>query len=812
MISVKKIFSIAFFLVFLTVEICAQVLTQDWYKHTILQSAGINPKKVNDFTMQSKGLNNIFYINGTMYVTSLDKNNNIVISKRNGPVLSQYITTDLKAYKYNNFRGAGTACADEANGIYFTYINSDGSVSVSKIFLPGGKEPEWNINIKLKEGSKYLPLDSISYYNFIYILICEDEKNYYVIKISRDGTYKTINPPLITLGASIKANAIAAAKNYLYVYGSKNDTLYIAQYDLNGNYKSSYNYSQWKGAVTRVAVYDDNDIYALYQDKNYPSKHRLLKMKKNIKYVADWAKKIDDYLDVNSLYAADKGVFIGYAAKTEVGFLRYSPSGNLEENKKFNNNLILAHVNIYYDKSLYIISSLENGNGLFFAIPVSPRDMFVYNPDGGEYKDFAVAPSISFSESGNFKYKIKYVNYRNLKPDAGYPKLFITKNGVELEPNGFLMTEEDSTDDNYTDGKIYEYNKQNLEMGTSVKYSYRIVVSCQNDQFNSETYYAPIFGDTPRIMYMEGGRYIFPEGNIFANTNISAKMKFFEPSGLPVHQDYPKLTIYDGDLSAIINTKMRHLENNNYVFDIGNLSAGAYSYKIEAQNSLGISAAAETGSFEILAYAQEDIPKILYFDGNAHIFPKTNKYVDTDINARARISDPNNYALADGYPVLSLYNTDNAMLVYSAQMKSFADKAYHYYLGKLPAGRYKYKIEAKNSMNIEAVPAEGVFTVNERINEVLSGKIFNAPNPFNPAIGQSTKIVFMSNGNENVKIKIYTLMGDKVFEDNYKAVNGTNEYEYGGKDNNGRMLYNGTYLCIVEKASGNGKFKMLIIK
>ena len=133
----------------------------------------------------------------------------------------------------------------------------------------------------------------------------------------------------------------------------------------------------------------------------------------------------------------------------------------------------------------------------------------------------------------------------------------------------------------------------------------------------------------------------------------------------------------------------------------------------------------------------------------------------------------NNYALADGYPVLSLYNTDNAMLVYSAQMKSFADKAYHYYLGKLPAGRYKYKIEAKNNMNIEAVPAEGIFTVNERINEVLSGKIFNAPNPFNPAIGQSTKIVFMSNGNENVKIKIYTLMGDKVFEDNYKAVNGT---------------------------------------
>ena len=100
----------------------------------------------------------------------------------------------------------------------------------------------------------------------------------------------------------------------------------------------------------------------------------------------------------------------------------------------------------------------------------------------------------------------------------------------------------------------------------------------------------------------------------------------------------------------------------------------------------------------------------------------------------------------------------------------------------------------------------------DTVNSISAGKIFNAPNPFNPARGETTKIVFKANGNENVKIKIYSLYGNKVFEDSYNAVAGTNEYEYRGRDNQGKILYNGAYLCYVEKPSGNGKFKILIIK
>jgi flagellar hook assembly protein FlgD len=89
--------------------------------------------------------------------------------------------------------------------------------------------------------------------------------------------------------------------------------------------------------------------------------------------------------------------------------------------------------------------------------------------------------------------------------------------------------------------------------------------------------------------------------------------------------------------------------------------------------------------------------------------------------------------------------------------------------------------------------------------------VINAPNPFNPA-KQSTKIQFYADQAENVKIKIYTLNGKLVFEDSFSAVAGTNEYEYKGKDGNGNYLYNGVYVCVVEKSGGNAKCKIAVVK
>jgi hypothetical protein len=102
------------------------------------------------------------------------------------------------------------------------------------------------------------------------------------------------------------------------------------------------------------------------------------------------------------------------------------------------------------------------------------------------------------------------------------------------------------------------------------------------------------------------------------------------------------------------------------------------------------------------------------------------------------------------------------------------------------------------------------YTLYER-SIVENNKSFNYPNPFNPN-KTSTKIVFHTPKSENVKIKIYSLNGKKIFEDNFNAAAGQNEYEYKGRDGNGKTLYNGVYVCVIEKSGGNAKCKIAIVK
>ncbi|AKL97567.1 hypothetical protein [Endomicrobium proavitum] len=97
-------------------------------------------------------------------------------------------------------------------------------------------------------------------------------------------------------------------------------------------------------------------------------------------------------------------------------------------------------------------------------------------------------------------------------------------------------------------------------------------------------------------------------------------------------------------------------------------------------------------------------------------------------------------------------------------------------------------------------------------------KFYNAPNPFNPATGVKTKFVFPMPEDGTAKITVYSEYGDKVWESNSinAAGNSSVEVEYDGKDNSGKMLYNGTYLAILTKKYGGKtqteRCRILIIK
>ncbi|MDR2425875.1 MAG: hypothetical protein LBD46_01605 [Endomicrobium sp.] len=99
-------------------------------------------------------------------------------------------------------------------------------------------------------------------------------------------------------------------------------------------------------------------------------------------------------------------------------------------------------------------------------------------------------------------------------------------------------------------------------------------------------------------------------------------------------------------------------------------------------------------------------------------------------------------------------------------------------------------------------------------------KFYNAPNPFNPARGQPTRFVFAMPQSGTVKLVIYSEYGDKVWEsETYNYIGdmiSSKEITYDGKDNSGKMLYNGTYIAVLTKKYGGKtnveKCRIIIIK
>ncbi|MDR2395713.1 MAG: hypothetical protein LBD57_03815 [Endomicrobium sp.] len=100
----------------------------------------------------------------------------------------------------------------------------------------------------------------------------------------------------------------------------------------------------------------------------------------------------------------------------------------------------------------------------------------------------------------------------------------------------------------------------------------------------------------------------------------------------------------------------------------------------------------------------------------------------------------------------------------------------------------------------------------------LVDKFYNAPNPFNPSIGTVTDFVFPMYYDGNAQIKIYSEFGDLVWESDKSFFDGntTGNIKYDGRDNSGRLLYNGSYIAILTKKYGDKteieRCRILIIK
>ncbi len=88
----------------------------------------------------------------------------------------------------------------------------------------------------------------------------------------------------------------------------------------------------------------------------------------------------------------------------------------------------------------------------------------------------------------------------------------------------------------------------------------------------------------------------------------------------------------------------------------------------------------------------------------------------------------------------------------------------------------------------------------------------NYPNPFDPHQGTTT-IQFYMNGEGKAKVKIYTLTGNLVREWDVEAHAGINTaFQWDGRDKDGNMVANGTYLCRIKTDNKKETIKISILK
>lgn len=151
-------------------------------------------------------------------------------------------------------------------------------------------------------------------------------------------------------------------------------------------------------------------------------------------------------------------------------------------------------------------------------------------------------------------------------------------------------------------------------------------------------------------------------------------------------------------------------------------------------------------------------------------------------------------------------NPNNLVLVYTGPNNYYDLASLDY------SSKYYWQVEADNIYGVSAFSSVYDFST---INQVA--KAYNYPNPFNPSTNQTTNIVFDMQDAGFAEITIYTEFGHKVWRQTFFNLNkGANQIQYDGRDDNGRELYNGTYICQIRRKFGymenSDHCRLLIIK
>lgn len=354
---------------------------------------------------------------------------------------------------------------------------------------------------------------------------------------------------------------------------------------------------------------------------------------------------------------------------------------------------------------------------------------------------------------------------------------------IELFSDSAPMQMWQTSDWYSVDTKISSFEQQKL-----VYDEYEI----SNDFFNYIDYSAP---ETTKLICQQNYYFV----SIFQEQNVDFSVIYKDTYNITPFDGFPKVIYWPEGSQNAVSLTLDLIEKRNdgwfYQKQV-KLEPGSYNYKY----TFASSQVPDGYSLEISSFVVCRRP-----NGCINLNMKQSAIVsNAKVLLQWSMSVPTNEATA--YKVYLGTDLENMQPVYDGL------KTYYEILGLDYGKQYFWQIEAKNNYGISSKSQIFKFST---INKIT--KAYNYPNPFNPALGQKTNILFDMSDNGSAKLSVYSEFGDlcweKVFDN---LVKGANEVTYNGKDDNEKVLFNGTYLCVINKKYSNkeekDKCRILIIK
>ena len=710
--------------------------------------------------IRAKGIASVFYWNdgidngNDIYVTFRDRGiddypNILQIKKLNKEGTGVDNFITITIDDYKKNISDYAACVvHDKEYVYFFYTNVDGNKFTAKKVSLRTKAID-----TFSDNLAFVPIDAVAHNDYIYILACND---IYLNPASTNNTYFILcfNIKNMTINKVISVSTPNFAWNSLVAV--ENKIFLYGRPRGSSSYMTTTTVNISNSTVGDVSYYTVNDYEGII---SLSGKRSFLYQSAGETFIYTTIEGYNTHYNVDD----STGVFFGY--------ILCDTNNTIKQHKIFE-KLIQPESN----GSLYI-----DNTGAYFGYSISD---FNHTGQMGFYKRSVNGlepgtPERLFLVDNNIRllYNVRYVNEAMLVANVnGYNKILTIASiyhnypyspqtvlySVPVDnnyPNAFF-TEESGFENSVLSPKMHQNNYGNYEF----RFKY---VNYQNK--------APT--NNPVIYLYNNGELVKSDGYTMNPADYS-------------DTNYTDGVIYNYTLTTEEIGQIKQTDN--------------YSYKIQVGDSIS------EEYFGPFFYPSN--PTIEEYD-DGYIYPKEINSND-EIFVQITYSDKKGIDLLQDYPRVIIYNNNdlttpieingNTHTVLSKIEDS--ENGYKASIGQLPAGKYTYKIIVQNEFEFETVVTD-TFEVKKLDNNIC----FNAPNPFNPN-KTTTTIRFNCNNPETVTIKIYSLNGKIVFKDTYDAVAGTNDYIYKGKDGNGNSLYNGVYLCVVEKKEGNVKCKIAIVK